>query len=440
MSLTHHNAALSGSPEGSFVPNLGIFMTTRHRLLAAGSTAALAAGGLFFTAAPATAAPTAECLTAQAQFLAALELAGVNADIVAELDLALDDVLTAQAALDALVDGQGGITGELQVKLTAALAVLGTEEGQAQAAGIALQLAVDAIAKADKDVINAQLALDTAVDVLDAEGPALQVIIDDLVIIRDDAADDVVEAELAVQAAAVTPGTEDDVLAAGVLADAKVALATAEGNLDTVEAKLAVLVGAVTTAEGVLTAALAAQVKADAVDIAALEATLALELGQFQAALKIVDDLEAQLILAGDLDAITEATANLNAALAVLVELQVALDATAVDVTALEALFDASISACGVGGGTGTVVVDIDIVVAVGTGTGTGTGTGVVVPAVTGGGTGGGQTSNRGMNVQTAAGTEAAGAAEGLGLAGLLAAGLGITATAFGIRRRAQRS
>ncbi len=438
MSLTHHNAALSGSPEGSFVPNLGIFMTTRHRLLAAGSTAALAAGGLFFTAAPATAAPTAECLTAQAQFLAALELAGVNADIVAELDLALDDVLTAQAALDALVDGQGGITGELQVKLTAALAVLGTEEGQAQAAGIALQLAVDAIAKADKDVINAQLALDTAVDVLDAEGPALQVTIDDLVIIRDDAADDVVEAELAVQAAAVTPGTEDDVLAAGVLADAKVALATAEGNLDTVEAKLAVLVGAVTTAEGVLTAALAAQVKADAVDIAALEATLALELGQFQAALKIVDDLEAQLILAGDLDAITEATANLNAALAVLVELQVALDATAVDVTALEALFDASISACGVGGGTGTVVVDIDIVVAVGTGTGTGTG--VVVPAVTGGGTGGGQTSNRGMNVQTAAGTEAAGAAEGLGLAGLLAAGLGITATAFGIRRRAQRS
>jgi hypothetical protein len=413
-------------------------MTTRHRLLAAGSTAALAAGGLFFTAAPATAAPTAECLTAQAQFLAALELAGVNADIVAELDLALDDVLTAQAALDALVDGQGGITGELQVKLTAALAVLGTEEGQAQAAGIALQLAVDAIAKADKDVINAQLALDTAVDVLDAEGPALQVTIDDLVIIRDDAADDVVEAELAVQAAAVTPGTEDDVLAAGVLADAKVALATAEGNLDTVEAKLAVLVGAVTTAEGVLTAALAAQVKADAVDIAALEATLALELGQFQAALKIVDDLEAQLILAGDLDAITEATANLNAALAVLVELQVALDATAVDVTALEALFDASISACGVGGGTGTVVVDIDIVVAVGTGTGTGTG--VVVPAVTGGGTGGGQTSNRGMNVQTAAGTEAAGAAEGLGLAGLLAAGLGITATAFGIRRRAQRS
>ena len=61
-------------------------MHVRKQLLAAGSTATLVAGGLFFSAAPASAVhDSPECISAQNQFTAALHNAELNAELCARI-------------------------------------------------------------------------------------------------------------------------------------------------------------------------------------------------------------------------------------------------------------------------------------------------------------------------------------------------------------------
>ncbi|TDK27631.1 hypothetical protein E2F48_00345 [Arthrobacter crusticola] len=411
-------------------------MTTRNRLLAAGSTAALAAGGLFFSAAPATAAPvTPECLSAQAEFLAALELAGVNADVLAELNLALEDVLTAQADLDALVDGQGAVVADLLADLAILERDLAAAPQVETDARAALAAAQGAIVTTQGEFDLATGLLDDAEDELATEGPGLQLLLEAALKAQVDAREELRLANLELAAAVETEDPADNITAQARVDAAFDGLDLADEAVIEVQADLTALTKAVADAQARLTAATTALNAALAVNLTALQAAIDAAV-QLQVDLPTeIAELQAEIAAAGnlDLEAVADATANLNAALAALVELQIVLNATAVDVTELEALFDASLGACGVGvGGPGTVVVDVDIVV----GPGTGGGTGVVMPA----GTGGGQTVNRGMNVQTAAETEAAGAAEGLGLAGLLAGGLGVAAAAFGIRRKARHT
>ncbi|MFC6258341.1 hypothetical protein ACFP5Z_14945, partial [Kocuria oceani] len=88
-------------------------MTLRKTFFATGTVAALASGGLFLTATPAAAAPgDAACLAAEAELRTALEQAGLEAELVDQLEGAVDAVVTAQlarntlaqAALDAAVE------------------------------------------------------------------------------------------------------------------------------------------------------------------------------------------------------------------------------------------------------------------------------------------------------------------------------------------------
>ncbi|WP_157940229.1 hypothetical protein [Arthrobacter ruber] len=447
-------------------------------MLATGSTVALAAGGLFFSAAPASAdLDSPECLAAQAAFIAALDGAGVDAGLLAELDIALDNVVTAQTALDALVNGSNGEQAQAQAALTAAELVL---EGLAVDLGLVqgdLEAALALVAAADLEIGTAQGDLEAVVNAQAILVADAQADINAALRAQADAAQLLADANLAVAAALLTPDDlTDDAAAAQLVANANLAITTANGLFTTATLDFNTAVETQTRLVGEAEAAVTVAVDArDALilelDIAGLRAAVdQLEL-DVAAQLGVVAELNAALIAAGDLDAIAAAAANLEAALAVVAGLQVQLDGEALDLVALEALFDASISACGVVGTVGgpgvvEVVVDIDIIVdnnnggvvgggtggVVGGGTGTGTGGSVVVEGGTGGTTvtnrggttgvgGAGNTgANRGVNIQTAAETEETGSAAGLGLLGLMTAGLGVAAATVGLRRKAQRT
>jgi hypothetical protein len=393
-------------------------MTTRNRLLAAGSTIALATGGLFFAAAPASAAPLApECLAAQSELLTALGLAGVSPSAIAEINLALGNVVAAQAALDAVVNGHGAVVADLQAELELLkgerwLAVQAEADARAN-----LGAALHAIATADH-AVNLETGNLASAQEVEARWKAE---VAAAVIDRDLKSAAVFEAQAAVDLAATTPDPDDDVAAAAAHAAAYSASVAADARWFALESELGKASQNVSDTQARLKAAIAAQKAVAAVDLDALRLAIdaSVELSA-ELALEI-DAVEGEIAAAGTLDpaVVAEATANLNAALAVLAELQILLNAPAADVVGLEALFDASLGACGVGVG-GTAVTSIDLNL-------------VVVP-----GTGGGQTVNRGLNVQTAAETTPAGGSDGLGFAGLL--GLGAVAVVLGVRRRTRRT
>ncbi|MUK00672.1 hypothetical protein GM708_01225 [Vibrio cholerae] len=443
-------------------------MLTRNRMLVTGSTVALAAGGLFFSAAPASAdLDSPECLAAQAAFIAALDGAGVDAGLLAQLDVALDNVVAAQTILDGLVNGST----EAQIQAQAAIDAAELDlEGLALELGLAqddLEAALVIVATADLEVGAAQTELAAVVAAQAALVGAAQADVNVAVQAQNDAAELLRVANLAVEAALLTPDDPtDDATAAQLVIAANVAITDAADLFATADADLDAAIAAQVQAVGIAEAAVATAVTERDnlildLDVAGLTAAVdQLEL-DVAAQLELVAELNAALIAAGDLDAIAAAAADLQAALDVVASLQIQLDGEALDLVALEALFDASISACGVvgtGGGPGVVevIVDIDIinnngggnVGGTGGGTGAGTGGSVVVgggTTVTRGGTtgvgGAGSTgTNRGVNVQTAAETQETSSAAGLGLLGLMTAGLGVAAATVGLRRKEQRN
>jgi hypothetical protein len=453
-------------------------MLTRNRMLATGSTVALAAGGLFFSAAPASAdLDSPACLAAQAAFIAALDGAGVDAGLLSDLDIAIAAVVSAQDALDLAVGGTTQAQIDAQAELDLAeitlddlIVDLGLAQGNLQAA---LQLVADA----DADIEDAQLALGAVVTAQADLVAAAEADLDLAIQAQLDATADLAVANQAVIDATLTVGTDDDAAAALLVTaavqagvDANLAFATATTNL-----------GLATTASARAIAAADADVAAAVtargdllleLDIDGLtEAVDALEL-DVEAQLQVVADLNTALIAAGETEAIAAAALNLQAAIDALAALQVQLDGEALDLVALEALFDASIAACGVDGtvgGPGVVQVDVDIDIVVDNNGGTGgsvvvdedTDGGTDGSVVVGGGNGGNVTSggttvtnrggttsggagtaraNRGVNVQTAAETEDTSSAAGLGLLGLMTAGLGVAAATVGLRRKAQNN
>ncbi|WP_104167126.1 hypothetical protein [Arthrobacter sp. SX1312] len=95
-------------------------MISTNTWVAAGSTATLLAGGLFFGAPMAAAAPgDAACLQASAQFNAALGLAGVDLRFVTQFELATAAVVDAAANLEAVT--QAALTSQVAVDAEAAL-------------------------------------------------------------------------------------------------------------------------------------------------------------------------------------------------------------------------------------------------------------------------------------------------------------------------------
>lgn len=411
-------------------------MKARKQLLAAGSTVTLVAGGAFFAATPAAAVhESPECLTAQSQFTAALNNAGITADLEVQLAVALQNLIDAQETLD-LLTVEGALTvEELELLATEALLTVETEQlpnlnaiinanasagsavGEAQAllevvlGGEIDQVTADALLELGIDVEDFLLAAALDIDGLTAAINAA-VTAGDLTQVEADALlGDLADGELT--QASVDALFDVGIVSSEFLLEAEVDLVTLEGALRDVIADLEILVDDAATAQ-LLVDLLAS---GDIEGLLALEAELDALLGDVD--LSALIDLQNQIVAAY---AVLQAEADLAAAVAVVEGLLIQLEGLDIDLLELEALFNAAIDACteaGAVGGVGT-----------GSGTGTGTGGGAVT---TGGATG---SANRGMNVQTAAATADTDPA-GIGV---LAAGLGFMVVAGTLAARRVRN
>ncbi len=437
-------------------------MITRNRLAAVGTTAALVAGSAFFSAAPAQAdIDSPACLSAQAEFRAALLAVGADGALTVELTAALDAVLAAQARLDALVDAAALAVIDAQAELDLLLDVLADAELELAGLQAELDLLVEALLEAEGNVADAQGVLDAAL-----------IIQAGLIADATETRDDLLEVQIAAALAAeVAQDLFDEALAGGnpvAIAAAQLTLDLALEALDdadddllaanvALEALLAVETDAVIAARAALAPLVAIELAAQGlVDELTVVVDLAIEaVADAQAD---VDAAELALDLAANLEAILDAQADLDAALAVLAGIRIEIDDidVAADIALLNALFAAAIANCGVAG----TDIDIDIIVDVDNdvtvvvggevdgdedgdvvvdGDGDGSGSGdddddtLVVTRPGGSGSGSAGGSNRGMNVQSASADDPANL--GLGIGGLALAGLVLTAGAIGIRR-----
>ena len=157
-------------PGGRFVFEGTQTMTAVSKWVAAGSSAAVFAGGLFIGAPTAIAAPgDAACQQASVQFEAALAAAGITEESIARLDALAEVTASAEAAFmaaqQAIEDGPGAA-------LAAAEAQLAADEAAKDAAEDAL---VEAQTSGDPDAIAAaQAAYDAADDARGESRDALE--------------------------------------------------------------------------------------------------------------------------------------------------------------------------------------------------------------------------------------------------------------------------
>lgn len=146
-------------------------MTAVSKWVAAGSSAAVFAGGLFLGAPTAAAAPgDAACLQASTQFEAAMSAAGITDTTVAQLESSAEAAAAAEAAYLALVEAAAaGPAAELE----AAEAALGAAIAATAAAEAALKKAEDS---GDPDILaEAETAKEAAKE---AEDKARQAVTD----------------------------------------------------------------------------------------------------------------------------------------------------------------------------------------------------------------------------------------------------------------------
>ncbi|WP_026545134.1 hypothetical protein [Arthrobacter sp. 35/47] len=409
-------------------------MKARKQLLAAGSTVTLVAGGAFFAATPAAAVhESPECLTAQSQFTAALNNAGITADLEVQLAVALQNLIDAQETRD-LLTVEGTLTlAEVEALIAPVLADAKLNIPELPA----IQALINANASADSAVGDARALLDASIDgsldqaTLEALAAAgiepetflLAQLLDETGL--NAAVDAAVDAGTTVDSGRIEALRTDINDGDEVLSDASLATLT-ELNIDvqTFTTFDAVVLGAaldaiVTVSEQEATLALIAALQTgDTAAILEAEAALEALVGE-NVDLTVLAGLFTELLAA---QAVLEAEADLAAAVAVVEGLLVQLEGLDIDLLELEALFNAAIDACTEAGAVGGV----------GTGGGTGTGTGGGA-GTTGGGTG---SANRGMNVQTAAATAETDPA-GIGV---LAAGLGFMVVAGTLAARRVRN
>lgn len=423
-------------------------MKSRKQLLAAGSTVTLVAGGVFFSAAPASAVhDSPECITAQSQFTAALHNAGINADLEVELAVALQNLIDAEETL-ALLTVEGALTlEELEVLVAEAMVKLETEqlpnlnaiinaEGAAGSAVGEAQALLEAVLGGSIDQATADALLDLGINVEDfllaaalnidglttainaavTAGTLTQAQAD--VLLADLADGELTEANVAALLA-VEIDTNDYLL------DAEVDLVALEEALRGVIAELELVVEADAATAQLVLELLA---NGDLEGLLALQTELDVLLGDI--GLGALIDLQNQIFAA---QAILQAEADVAAAIAVVQGLMIQLEGLDIDLVELEALFEAAIEACtgaavgGVGGGGGA-----------GGGADGGADDDDDHDYANGGSTTGGNKggSNRGMNVQTAvptASTDPAGI-------GALAAGLGFMVVAGTLAARRVRN
>lgn len=416
-------------------------MHARKQLLAAGSTVTLVAGGLFFSAAPASAVHNSpECISAQSQFTAALHNAGLNADLEVELAVALQNLVDAQETLD-LLDVEGALTlEELEVLAAEALvkvreeqlpninAIINANAGAGSAVGEARAL-LEIVTDGEFDQATAEALLELGINVEDfllaaaLDIPAITAGVNAAV-----EAGIIDQAEADVLLDAVADGELDEATVAALL-DIDIDISTDAFLLDPAVDRVALEAALELVIEDLILDA-EAQVEAlltsgDLTVILAAEADLEALLG-IDLDLSALVNLQTQALAA---QAVVQAQADLDAAIAAVNGLRVQLDALDIDLLELEALFDAAIEACtgvgAIGGGYDDDDEDHD---------NAGGGAGGAV--TTGGGAGGTGGTNRGMNVQTAvstAGTDPAGI-------GALAAGIGFMVVAGTLAARRIRS
>lgn len=421
-------------------------MKSRKRLLAAGSAVTLAAGGVFLSAAPASADhASSECLSAQSAFTAALHTVELNANLEVELTAALQNLVDAQGTLELLRAEDTLTRTEIEAQIAAVLEDTRVKVPQLPA----IQALINANASGNSAVGQARALIDAAVD-----GPLDQATLEALAAagvepelfllspLLDEA-----DLEAAVVAAvdAGLPTGVDQALVAALLLDINngddvvsaanlttlVALGLEVQDFETRQFDVAALEVAL---NGVVTveeqeAALALVAALNAGDITAiLEAAAALDaLTGANVDFAALVNLQTQLLKA---QAVLDAQADLDAAIAAVNGLRVQLDALDIDLIDLKALFNTAIKACDgvstVGGGNDHNNGD--------NGAGAGGAGGTTGGATTtAGATAGGAVTlaasgtNRGMNVQTAAATST----EPAGIGGF-AAGIGFMVVAAG--------
>ncbi|MDR6555779.1 hypothetical protein J2809_000110 [Arthrobacter pascens] len=165
-------------------------MTSVSKWVAAGSSAAVFAGGLLIAAPMATAAPgDAACLEASVQFEAALGAAGITETSVADIEAASEAAAAAEATYVALVSAAGAgpraalddAMADLETARAAAVAAEAAED-QAEASGnaAAIEAAKDAHDAAEaaeeaaevavRDLEEAYTAAISTPDILEAQG------------------------------------------------------------------------------------------------------------------------------------------------------------------------------------------------------------------------------------------------------------------------------
>lgn len=383
-----------------------------------------------------------ECLAAQDRFIAALHNAELNAELEVELAVALQNLINAQETLD-LLEGEGTLTlAEVEALIATELEGLRLNIPELPA----IQALINAQAGENSKVAEARVLLDAAIDgSLDAatlEALAAAGIEPEAFLIAPllSEVELLAAVELAVEGGLPEGVDEGEVEALRidinngdeVLADASLATLVELGidvvNFQTQQFDLAAI-KLVLVAQSEQDAALALLAALESGDVAALlEAEAALEalVGE-DIDLTALVNLQTQILAA---QAILDAQADLDAAIAVVNGLRVQLDALDIDLLELEALFDEAIDACTAGAGVG--IGDGDGGGDAGTG---GTGGGDAGTGGAGTGTGGAGTTggtNRGMNVQTAvptASTDPAGI-------GALAAGIGFMVVAGSLAAR----
>lgn len=403
-------------------------MKARKQLLAAGTTVTLIAGGVLLGATPASAAHNSpECLSAQAEFTTALHNAAISADLRVAIALALQDLVEAQEVLD-LIELEGAATiEEIDPQIVEALvrvrqeqlpnlnAIINSASEQGKVAEARLLLEAFLGGPLDSATADALLALNIPV-----ENFLLAEALDEASLLAAiEASADLNEDQKALLTAAILTGEVDQATIDALLdvrvnvdglidqaalqAAIEAAIAEMELTIDR-SAKATVLVQLLET--GDINAVLDADAELDAVLGADLDLSVLAELREQRAA--------AQALL--------DAQAELDAALEVINNLRIELDALDIDVVELEALFNLAIETCteagAVVGGDNDGDNGNHDNGAGGVGVGGGAGTGTAVTAGT-------QGTNRGFNVQTAAtaSTDPAGI-------GALTAGLGLLVVA----------
>lgn len=417
-------------------------------MFAAGSTVTLVAGGIFLSAAPASANHNSpECLTAKAEFTSALHSVELNAELKVQLTEALQGLVDAQANLD-LVDVEGAATlEELEPLVIDAVAKIKTEQlpninaiinANANAGGAVgeARALLEIVTDGDFDAATAEALLELGINVEDfllaaaLDIPAITAEIEAAL-----AANEIDAAQADVLISAVVDGEVNEEVAAALL-DIDIDVTTDAFLLDpevdeeAVEAALELRIEALVLEAGAEIDALLAS--GDLQAILAAEAELEALLG-IDLDLSALAELEVQVAAAL---AILDAQADLDAAIAVVNDLQLRLEALNIDLVEVEALFNAAIEACaGAGAGVGGGNNDGDDHGNGGVGGGGSTG-GAVTTGGNNGGSGSTGGTNRGMNVQTAvptASTDPAGI-------GALAAGFGFMVVAGTLAARRVRN